>query len=246
MTHTQTTTKTHHYFRAMLTTLAMLAAMLVAGGAALAQTTTFGNSSPIQIVDNGPANPYPSQINVQNLGGNVTDVNLKLTGYSHTYPDDVGVLLVGPQGQKALLMSDAGNDFPVNDASLTLDDEAANPQPDTTAPKVKSTNPQSGATGVSPTANVSAIFSEDMQAPTINGTTFKLFKKGSTTKLAATVSYDGSADTATLDPANSLKRGATYKAVVSTGAKDLAGNALDQNASLSGLQQKAWTFTVSN
>ena len=240
---------------------------------------------------------------------------------------------MGPQGQKALLMSDAGNDFPVNDASLTLDDEAANPlpdndqifsgtykptqgtvprassdnpvpadfpspapagpyakslsvfdntdpngtwklyvvddsaqdfgqfaggwsldintaspnpQPDTTAPKVKSTNPQSGATGVSPTANVSAIFSEDMQAPTINGTTFKLFKKGSTTKLAATVSYDGSADTATLDPTNSLKRGATYKAVVSTGAKDLAGNALDQNPSVSGLQQKAWTFKVRN
>jgi len=39
---------------------------------------------------------------------------------------------------------------------------------------------------------------------------------------------------------------ATYKAVVSTGAKDLAGNALDQNPTLSGLQQKAWTFTVSN
>jgi hypothetical protein len=69
MTNTQTTTKTHHYFRAMLTTLAMLAAMLVAGGAALAATATFANSSPIQIVDNGPANPYPSQINVQNLGG---------------------------------------------------------------------------------------------------------------------------------------------------------------------------------
>jgi hypothetical protein len=34
--------------------------------------------------------------------------------------------------------------------------------------------------------------------------------------------------------------------VVTTGAQDLAGNRLDQNSSLSGLQQKAWSFTVSN
>jgi hypothetical protein len=81
-----------------------------------------------------------------------------------------------------------------------------------------------------------------MQANTINAKTFKLFKKGSTTKLAATVSYSATTDTATLDPALSLKRGVAYKAVVATGAKDLSGNALDQNAALSGLQQKAWTF----
>jgi hypothetical protein len=195
----------------------------------------------------------------------------------------VDVLLVGPKGQKALLMSDVGVNKDDNDVNLTLDDEAsvplpddsvtpttsgaykptqgiaegttspvpANfpslapqgpyaknlsvfdntnpngtwslyvrdtfagddgrlaggwsldittdaadpaPQPDTTAPRVTSTVPQPGATGVSPTANVGATFSEDMQASTINGTTFKLFKKGSTTKVAATVSYDASVD----------------------------------------------------
>jgi hypothetical protein len=67
--------------------------------------------------------------------------------------------------------------------------------------------------------------------------------------MAATVTYDGAVDnsTATLDPANPLKRGATYKAVVTTGAKDLVGgNRLDQNLNLSGLQPKAWTFKVRN
>jgi len=58
---------------------------------------------------------------------------------------------------------------------------------DTTPPRVTSTTPAAGATGVSPTANVSATFSEEMDVSTINGTTVQLFKKGSTTKLAADV-----------------------------------------------------------
>jgi hypothetical protein len=79
---------------------------------------------------------------------------------------------------------------------------------------------------------------------TINGTAFQLFKKGSIKKLAAAVSYSASTDTAKLDPTGSLQGGATYKAVVSTGAKDLAGNPLDQNNTTTGLQQMACYFTV--
>jgi hypothetical protein len=80
-----------------------------------------------------------------------------------------------------------------------------------------------------------------MLVSSITGQNFKLFKKGSTTKIAATVSYNADTDTATLDPTNNLRRGLTYKAVVTTGAKDLAGNRLDQTT---GLQQKVWYFTV--
>jgi hypothetical protein len=86
---------------------------------------------------------------------------------------------------------------------------------------------------------------EDMDASTINSQTFKLFKKGSTTKIAAAISYDASTDTAALNPDQDLTRGVTYKAVVTTGTKDLAGNSLDQNATLSGSQQHTWFFTVS-
>jgi N-acetylglucosamine-6-sulfatase len=117
---------------------------------------------------------------------------------------------------------------------------------DATAPKVASTGPGSNATGVAPTANLAATFSEDMKASSINATTFKLFEKGSPTKLSAAVSYSASTDKATLDPTNSLQKGVTYEAVVTTGARDVAGNHLDQSTTQSGLQQKAWSFTVSN
>jgi len=115
--------------------------------------------------------------------------------------------------------------------------------PDTTPPKVTSTVPGNGGE-VGPAVNVKATFSEKMDTNTINGQTFKLFKKGSTTQIAAQVSYSVSTRTAKLDPTNNLRRGVTYKAVVSTGAKDLAGNQLDQNTKTTGLKQKVWYFTV--
>jgi Tol biopolymer transport system component len=117
---------------------------------------------------------------------------------------------------------------------------------DTQAPRVTSTSPAAGATGVFATAKVTAIFSEDMMPSSINGQTFKLFRTGSTTKVGASVRYSAGTHKATLNPTNSLRGGATYRAVVTTGAKDLAGNQLDQNSNLSGLQQKVWFFTVRN
>jgi hypothetical protein len=108
---------------------------------------------------------------------------------------------------------------------------------DTTAPTVISTVPGPGATGVSPTINnVKATFSEAMLASSITGQTFILFKNGSTTQIAANVSYDPSTRTAKLNPTNNLQRGVTYRAVVTTGAKDVAGNPL--------VQPKEWLFTV--
>jgi N-acetylglucosamine-6-sulfatase len=111
-------------------------------------------------------------------------------------------------------------------------------------PTVKSTVPTANATGVASTANVTATFSEDMLASSITGNTFKLYKKGSTTKLAATVSYDAATKTATLNPTNNLRSGVTYKAVVTTGAKDTDGTSLDQNPTTIGSQQMAWLFTI--
>jgi hypothetical protein len=43
---------------------------------------------------------------------------------------------------------------------------------------------------------------------------------------------------ATLEPRGNLQHGVTYKAVVATGTKDLAGNNLDQNPNLDGNQPK--------
>ena len=63
-----------------------------------------------------------------------------------------------------------------------------------------------------------------MKVDTITGQTFKLTKKGTTTKIAAAVSYDASTDTAKLDPNQNLTSRVTYKAVITTGARDAAGN----------------------
>lgn len=91
--------------RTLLLSSTMVLALSLAGGVALAATTTFENSSTITINDSiSPptvASPYPSQISVQNLSGNITDVNLKLSGYSHSFPDDVAVLVVGPRDKRS-------------------------------------------------------------------------------------------------------------------------------------------------
>ena len=125
---------------------------------------------------------------------------------------------------------------------------------DTTAPKVTNTTvPAAGTTRVAPGVNVTATFTEAMDASTtdgdpstISGTTFKLLRAGTTTVIGAVVSYDATAKKATLNPNANLRLGTKYKAVVTTGAKDLAGNRLDQNSTTAGLQQKAWTFTIRN
>jgi hypothetical protein len=116
------------------------------------------------------------------------------------------------------------------------------------APRVLSVTPADGTMGVDRGTNLTATFSEEMNGNTINGQTFKLFKKGSTTALSAQVSYNPTTKTATLNPFGSsttlLARGTTYKAVVTTGVKDQAGTALDQNLSVAGSQQMVWFFTI--
>jgi Bacterial Ig-like domain len=86
-----------------------------------------------------------------------------------------------------------------------------------------------------------------MDARTMNNATFKLMKAGTTTLIPAAVTYNATAKTAILDPGANLRRGTKYKAAVTTGARDLAGNQLDQDQDPSnGLQQKGWSFTIKN
>lgn len=67
------------------------------------------------------ANPYPSEITVKDVVGNITKVTVTLNGVTHAYPDDVNVLLVNPAGKKVLLMSHAGGDKGLNGATLTFE-----------------------------------------------------------------------------------------------------------------------------
>jgi hypothetical protein len=115
---------------------------------------------------------------------------------------------------------------------------------DTIAPNVTVVGPS--GTRVSPTANVTATFSEAMEESTVEAAGVMTLRKGTGAPIAAAVDYEASTKVATLDPSANLKRGARYTAVVSTGAEDLAGNGLDQNPALTGNQPKQWSFTVRN
>lgn len=78
----------------------------------------------------GPGAPYPATVPVSGLAGPVTDVNVTIKHVGHNNPDDFDVMLVGPQGQRVVILSDAGESFPLTGADLTFDDQAAGPAPD--------------------------------------------------------------------------------------------------------------------
>jgi hypothetical protein len=183
-------------------------------------------------------NPLLDPAGLQDNGGRTQTIALQ--------PDSPAVDLVGEGACPPPTTDQRGVERPQGEAcdSGAFELEQESTLPDTTPPSVTSTIPKANANEVAPTANVKAIFSEEMKASTINGTTFKLFKKGTTTQIAATVSYNADAETAKLDPTNLLQRGVAYKAVVTTWAKDAEGNRLDQNSSTTGLQQKVWYFEI--
>ena len=94
--------------------------------------------------------------------------------------------------------------------------------PDIIAPVINLTDPQNNDTGVDVNKVVAVTFSEAMTASTINNTTFTLVQGAN--PVDGIVAYSGT--TATFKPANALTAGTSYLATITTGAKDLAGNAL--------------------
>jgi uncharacterized delta-60 repeat protein len=71
-------------------------------------TTTFSNPAPIIINDYTMATPYPSIINVSNMGGVIIKATVTLTNLSHQSLYDVDALLVSPAQRDTLLMSHVG------------------------------------------------------------------------------------------------------------------------------------------
>ncbi|KAB2961996.1 MAG: S8 family serine peptidase, partial [Thermoanaerobaculia bacterium] len=88
------------------------------------------SAGPITIPDSGTGSPYPSAVTVSTGATSVPTIQLQLNGLTHTFPDDIDVLLVGPGGQTLVVMSDVGGGTDVNAINLTLDDTAAALLPD--------------------------------------------------------------------------------------------------------------------
>ncbi|MGA1794649.1 MAG: DUF2341 domain-containing protein [bacterium] len=95
-----------------------------------ARAAVYSNSTSISIPDSGAATPYPSTITVPSTSGTVTKVMVKFIGLSHTWPDDIDILLEGPGGQTIMLMSDQGGGGAVSGVTLTFDDNATEDIPD--------------------------------------------------------------------------------------------------------------------
>ena len=61
----------------------------------------YTNSTPITINDNSTADPYSSDITVGGGVGAVDFISVELNGLSHTFPDDLDIILVGPTGARS-------------------------------------------------------------------------------------------------------------------------------------------------
>jgi hypothetical protein len=104
-----------------------------------------------------------------------------------------------------------------------------------TRPTVTSTIPANLATDVPLNQVISATFSKAMNPATINGATFTLTGPG-TTAVSGLVAYAAVGNTLTFTPAANLAPSTLFTATITTGATDLAGNALASDY--------VWTFTT--
>ncbi len=123
-------------------------------GATVTDTTTFSNPTAIVIPAAGtgaatgsPANPYPSNIIAGGLTGTVANVRVTLNNFSHTFPGDVDVLLVGPGGQKFTVLSDVIGGTNAVNITWELDDGAATLVPSTGTPVSGTFRPTNIGTG---------------------------------------------------------------------------------------------------
>jgi len=104
--------------------------------------------------------------------------------------------------------------------------------PDTTPPTVISTIPLNTAIGVAVNNAIAAVFSETLSPSTVNNATFTI--QQATTPIVGIVTCSGV--TATFTPSTILAFSTAYTATITTGVKDLAGNAMTNNF--------VWSFTT--
>ncbi len=74
------------------------------------------------------ASPYPSEVRVEGGDGPIVDVNVTLA-LTHTFPDDLDILLVSPEGDASILMSDVCDEGDLGNAVFFLDQDAGSDLP---------------------------------------------------------------------------------------------------------------------
>src|SRR5262249_11478166 len=107
-------------------------AVIVALGALLAFPTIASGfvshklvSGPnINVPASGQGNPYPSVLQVDGLDGVIESMTVTFF-VTHATPDDLDILLVGPNGAKVVLMSDVGGTADLSNKQIRIRDGAA-------------------------------------------------------------------------------------------------------------------------
>src|SRR5581483_1976333 len=69
------------------------------------------------------------RVAVAGTPGRIRKLTVTLRNFSYAYGADLDVLLVGPEGQAVMLMSDVGGNFLLDNLTLTFDDDADLPLP---------------------------------------------------------------------------------------------------------------------
>lgn len=99
-------------------------------------------------------------------------------------------------------------------------------------PVVTSTSPTTNATNVALSSVISATFNEQMNPASLTASSFTILS--GSTSLSGVITY--SANTVTFTPSGNLQANTTYLCKITTVAKDLRGNALQEDYS--------WTFST--
>lgn len=97
---------------------------------------------------------------------------------------------------------------------------------DTRGPTVTATSPEDGASDAKPGGELTATFSEALDASTVSPETFILVVEATGDVVSAKVSYDPATRRARLRPDRDLLPLAAYRATVTDGVKDRIGNAM--------------------
>ena len=114
---------------------------------------------------------------------------------------------------------------------------------DTVPPTVTGVTPKNATEDVAVTTVLTAVFAEAMDASTITSATFSLSSLAGA--VTGTVSYDTATKTVTFTPSAALSSSAAYTATLTTGVKDVVGNAMTLNYSWSFSTQDAVPPVVS-
>jgi len=130
----------------------------------------------------------------------------------------------------------AGNQAPLPASSDYVWSWTTGAAQDTTNPTVTLTAPLNSATDVALNSAIHATFSKAMNPLSISTATFTV---AGLSGVSGVVTYDATSRIATFTPSSNLLPSTTYTATITTGAKDLAGNAIIQ-----GLVPNPWTFTT--